>query len=146
MISWTKSSARAWQHFTDRPRHLPIDLWLIHLLHDTLEQWVKQEPRGHASLEEEAGETSPDDVPQVDGEEWWVPLLGEEETFTLGDLIPDLKGTAAWERLDAKEQKTESCPCWPSCPRSSDRRSCSILWKTTTRPRSPRSRAGPRTR
>ena len=44
------------------------------------------------------------DVPQVDGEEWWVPLLGEEETFTLGDLIPDLKGTDAWERLDAKEQ------------------------------------------
>lgn len=96
--------ARAWQHFADRPRHLRIDLWLIHLLHDTLEQWVKQEPRGHASLEEEAGETSPDDVPQVDGEEWWVPLLGEEETFTLGDLIPDLKGTDAWERLDAKEQ------------------------------------------
>jgi RNA polymerase sigma factor (sigma-70 family) len=97
--------ARAWQHFANRPRHLRIDLWLTNLLHDTLEQWVKQEPRGHASLEEEAGETSPDDGPQVDGEEWWVPLLDEEETFTLGDLIPDLKGTDAWERLDAKEQK-----------------------------------------
>jgi RNA polymerase sigma factor (sigma-70 family) len=96
---------RAWQRFADRPRHLRLDLWLTDLLHDTLERWVKQEPRRHASLEEKVGETWPDEVPQPDEEEWWAPLLGEEETFTLGDLIPDVRATDAWEQLDAEEQK-----------------------------------------
>ena len=80
---------RAWQRFADRPRHLPLDLWLTDLLHETLEELIKQEPRPHASLEEKAEEVRPDEVPQVDEQEWWAELLGYEETFTLEDLIPD---------------------------------------------------------
>lgn len=52
---------RAWQRFASRPRHLPLDQWLTDLLHETLKQWIKQEPRPHVSLEEkaEAGRSRP---------------------------------------------------------------------------------------
>jgi RNA polymerase sigma factor (sigma-70 family) len=75
------------------------------LLDDTLEEWIKQEPRRHASLEERADKVSPTvDGPREDEDDWWAPLLGEEETLTLGDLIPDADATEAWEQLDAEEQ------------------------------------------
>lgn len=96
--------SRAWQQFSNRPRHLRLDLWLTDLLHDALEQWVKQEPRKHASLEERAGESMPREAPQVDDQEWWASLLGDEETFTVGDLIPDVVGAEAWEQLEVEEQ------------------------------------------
>ena len=96
---------RAWQRFADRPRHLPLDLWLTDLLHETLEELIKQEPRPHASLKEKAEEVRPDEVPQVDEQEWWAELLGYEETFTLEDLIPDGEGTEAWDELEAEEQR-----------------------------------------
>jgi RNA polymerase sigma factor (sigma-70 family) len=95
---------RAWQRFSDRPRHLDLDLWLTELLQDTLVEWVKQEPRKHASLEENAAVIMPEERPQVDEQEWWASLLGDEETFTLGDLIPDVEATEAWEQLEAEEQ------------------------------------------
>jgi RNA polymerase sigma factor (sigma-70 family) len=97
---------RAWQRFADRPRHLSLDLWLTDLLHDTLEQWIKQEPRPHVSLEEKAGEPRPDEAPQVGEQEWWAALLGDvEETFTLEDLIPDTKAAEVWDELEAEEQR-----------------------------------------
>jgi RNA polymerase sigma factor (sigma-70 family) len=94
----------AWQRFSSRPQRLSLDLWLTNLLHDALEQLVTQEPRKHASLEERVDETKSDAVPQVE-QEWWAALLGEQETFTLGDLIPDVKESEAWEQLQAEEQK-----------------------------------------
>ena len=97
--------SRALQQFSDRPRHLRLDLWLTKLLHDSLEQWVKQEPRKHVSLEARAEEAMPQEVPRGDEEEWWGELLGDEETFTVGDLIPDVEGTEAWEQLEAEEQR-----------------------------------------
>jgi RNA polymerase sigma factor (sigma-70 family) len=97
-------ATRAWEQFADRPRHMRLDVWLTDLLHDTLERWIKQEPRRHASLEEKAGETMPDEAGELDESEWWAELLGEEETFTLGDLIPDAGVTQAWDQLELEEQ------------------------------------------
>jgi ribosomal subunit interface protein len=98
---------RAWQQFADRPRRLSLDLWLTDLLHETLAHWMKQEPRPHVSLEDKAENILPDEVPQEDEDEWWAELLGEDETFTLEDLIPDREGTPAWDQLDAKEQRDQ---------------------------------------
>ena len=81
----------AYERFQDRPRQVPLDLWLTDLVQDALERWIKQEPRPHLSLEERADEVPPYEVPRED-EEWWAELLGEEETLRLEDLIPDPEG------------------------------------------------------
>jgi ribosomal subunit interface protein len=95
---------RAWQRFADRPRHLSLDLWLTDLLHETLANWIEQEPRPHVSLKDKAGDVLPDEVPQEDEDEWWAELLGEDESLTLEDLITDREGTSAWDQLDSREQ------------------------------------------
>jgi RNA polymerase sigma factor (sigma-70 family) len=97
--------ALAWERFANRPRHMSLDLWLTDLLHDTLERWIKEEPRRHLSLEEKASKTMPDEVPQPDESEWWAELLGEEENLRLGDLIPDTESTASWDQLGEEEQE-----------------------------------------
>ncbi len=88
----------AYERFKDRPRKVSLDLWLTDLVQDALEQWIKQEPRPHVSLEERAEEFLPDEPPRDDDEEWWAELMGEEETLRLEDLIPDPEGTEPWTR------------------------------------------------
>jgi RNA polymerase sigma factor (sigma-70 family) len=95
----------AWERFDDRPTGLSLDLWLTDLMEEALEQWIKQEPRPHVSLEARAEEVLPDDGPQEDEEDWWVELMGEEEILTLEDLIPGSDGTEIWERLEAEDQQ-----------------------------------------
>jgi RNA polymerase sigma factor (sigma-70 family) len=95
----------AWERWDDRPRVLPLDLWLTALMQESLEQWIKQEPRPHVSLEASAEEVFPDEGPRDDEKDWWAELLGEEENLTLEDLIPGSDGTEIWERLEAEEQQ-----------------------------------------
>jgi DNA-directed RNA polymerase specialized sigma24 family protein/ribosome-associated translation inhibitor RaiA len=96
---------RAWLQFADRPWRMSLDLWLMNLLYETFEVWTKQEPRMHRSLHERAGEVLPEDVPQVDDQEWWVWLLGEEQTITLEDTIRSRESTSAQQQLEANELK-----------------------------------------
>jgi ribosomal subunit interface protein len=98
---------RAWQRFAGRPRKSSLELWLTDLLHETLEGWIKQEPRPHASLTEKADRVLPNEVPQVDDQEWWTSLLGYDETLTLEDLIPDAHASPDWDQLDVEEQKDQ---------------------------------------
>jgi RNA polymerase sigma factor (sigma-70 family) len=91
---------QAWQRFGSRPRHRPLDLWLLDLLHETLGRWAKEPPR--VSLEERAEAR---DAVQVSEQEWWVQLLGYEEPLTLGELIPGHEATEPWEELTAEEQR-----------------------------------------
>jgi RNA polymerase sigma factor (sigma-70 family) len=98
---------RAWHRFGDRPQKLPLESWLTQLLHETLEEWIKQEPWTHASLEEKAEETLPSEGPQADEQEWWQPLLGYEKSLTLEDLIPDWEGTQTWDQIEAEEQRDQ---------------------------------------
>ena len=69
----------AWEQFASTPRHLPLDLWLIELLDEVLEQWVKEEPRPHVSLEAKVDEVLPARAIRKEEPEWWADLLGEEE-------------------------------------------------------------------
>lgn len=98
----------AWQRFADRPRNMPLDLWLTQLLHEALEQWARQEPRPHASMDERPEQALPDAGRLGDEKhekEWWDELPPFAETVTLEDLIPDRDGSAPWDELEAEEQR-----------------------------------------
>jgi RNA polymerase sigma factor (sigma-70 family) len=99
--------ARAWQNFADRPRNQSLKNWLIEILHDTLEELVKQEPRRHESMEEDVDETRPSEVPQVDDQEWWAWLLGDEERLNLGDYVSRLKDAEIWNQIEAEEDQQQ---------------------------------------
>lgn len=91
--------AMAWERFNERPRKMPLDVWLTDLLHEYLEQYIKQEPRHHVSLQEPAEKAAPDRVERPDEQEWWADVLGDEEKLMLQDVIPDAEGTESWDRL-----------------------------------------------
>ena len=95
----------AWDRFGEKPRHMTLDVWLTDLLHEALEQYIKQEPRHHASLQEKAENVPPDRVPKPDEQEWWTKVLGDEEKLLLEDVIPDAEGTESWDRLDWEKQR-----------------------------------------
>lgn len=96
---------RAWERFGDRPKKMPLDLWLTDLVNDTLEEWIKQEPRPHVSLTDPGEERMPKDVPQVDEQEWWATLLGYDDSVTLEDVLPDRDTPSIWDELEAEEQR-----------------------------------------
>jgi DNA-directed RNA polymerase specialized sigma24 family protein/ribosome-associated translation inhibitor RaiA len=96
---------RAWQRLGDRPRKLPLKLWLTDLLHEVLDEAVKQDALPHESLEEEVNERLASEAPQVDEQDWWTTFYGGyDETLRLSDLIGEKDANLDWERLDAKEQ------------------------------------------
>ncbi len=96
---------RAWERFDERPKKVRLDLWLTDLMNDTLEEWIKQEPRPHASLMDSGEERMPEDVPQVDDQEWWATLLGYDDSVTLEDVVPDRTTPSIWDELEAGEQR-----------------------------------------
>ncbi len=97
--------ARAWLRFAGRPREMPLDLWLTNLLDETLDEKIKPESRIKKSLDQHADEVHSESLPQVDDQEWWVWLLGEDETITLGDTISNGESASAAEQLEARELK-----------------------------------------
>lgn len=97
--------ARAWLQFADRPRKVPLDLWLVNLLDETLDETIKPELRLKKSLDHRTDEVHSEKLPQVDDQQWWVWLLGEDETITLGETISSGDSTAAPEQLETRELK-----------------------------------------
>jgi RNA polymerase sigma factor (sigma-70 family) len=95
----------AYERFKDRPRKVSLDLWLTDLVDDALEQWIKQEPRPHVSLEDRAEKFLPAEPPRDDDDPWWAELMDEEERLGLEDLIPDPRETAPWTNLEAEAQR-----------------------------------------
>jgi RNA polymerase sigma factor (sigma-70 family) len=91
---------RAWQQFAARPAQRPLDLWLIDLLHETVEQWRQQPPPVAM-----AGEAKEQVEQDKEKEEWWTELLEETEPLALEELVPGGDGNEAWERLETEEQR-----------------------------------------
>lgn len=89
---------RAWERFPHWPRHKPLDLWLIDLLHECLEQWRKEPPA--LSL---TGRDRDQGRPADEEQEWW----GDTAQVELEDVLPGSEGTEVWERLEAEEQRTQ---------------------------------------
>ncbi|HID24131.1 MAG TPA: sigma-70 family RNA polymerase sigma factor [Planctomycetaceae bacterium] len=101
---------RAWRQYPKRPDRLPLYVWLTQLLHDVIEDWVRQEPRPHVSLQTRVLE-GVQDLPvheiQVGEDEWWAALLGYSETLTLEDLVPGCDPTLRWDELEPSEQREQ---------------------------------------
>ena len=98
---------KAWEEFDNRPKRLSLDQWLTNLMLDILEQWIKEMPRPHVSLEANAKKFLPEQPPHYDEEEWWKELIGDEERLTLGDLIPDPDATDAWEQMEEEQRQNQ---------------------------------------
>ena len=81
---------RAWRTYGDRPRGVLMETWLATLMHDAIEEWIKQEPHPYRSVDQPVREELPtDEQPQVDDQEWWAWLLGYRDRSTIADLLPD---------------------------------------------------------
>ena len=96
---------RAWLRFAGQPRQMSLDLWLVNLLDETLDEMIKPESQLKRSLDQRNDELHSEDVPQVDDQEWWVWLLGEDETVSAGDAFPRGESDSAAEQVEAEELK-----------------------------------------
>lgn len=94
---------RAWLQFADRPRWMALDLWLTKLVDQILEEQFDQNLRIQGTLYDPTEEVPPQNFPQVDDQEWWVWLLGNDETMTEEIVVPGRQSTWAEEFLDAEE-------------------------------------------
>jgi RNA polymerase sigma factor (sigma-70 family) len=86
----------AWQQFRERPRNMSLRVWLTDLLHETLEQRIKQQPRTHEHRASEA--------PQADDQRRSNRAIEEDDIPNLSDLAPGWESTEAWDNLQSGEQ------------------------------------------
>ena len=95
--------SRAWLQFADRPHWMVLDLWLTKISDEVLEETIREDERIHGSLAGQRDEMSAQKIPQVDDQDWWVSLLGEDETTTEDDAVMSGQSTWADEFLEAEE-------------------------------------------
>jgi DNA-directed RNA polymerase specialized sigma24 family protein len=94
---------RAWLQFPDRPRWMSLDLWLTKILDEILEETIREDQRIYGQGARPTDEMSRQNLPQVDDQEWWMWLLGEDETMIEDDAA--MSGQSSWaeELLEAEE-------------------------------------------
>lgn len=95
--------SRAWLQFTDRPQWMALDLWLTKILDEIIEDEIHQDHRIEGSTYSPTDAAPPRRLPQVDDQQWWVWLLGEDDTITEDDEHPDRQSFWAEEFLEAEE-------------------------------------------
>lgn len=85
----------AWERFSERPKDLPMEFWLIRLLQEVLDkvEWEHQ----FVSLDQTVPLVEIDSTSTPD---WYEEVLGYQEELTLAELIPDSVETEGWEQLD----------------------------------------------
>jgi DNA-directed RNA polymerase specialized sigma24 family protein len=89
---------RAWDRFTRRPKDLPVDLWLIQLIHDALGE-LAREP-AHQSLGDALPMQRRRPVDIHLSEDSWTERPEYPESVELSELLPGAPGIDAWDRLD----------------------------------------------
>jgi DNA-directed RNA polymerase specialized sigma24 family protein len=94
---------RAWLQFGDRPRWMSLDLWLTKILDEILEEQTHDDERIQRSLDEPADSMLPQNAPQVDDQEWWLGLLGEDDTVTQDNAISSRESNWPEQFLEAEE-------------------------------------------
>jgi RNA polymerase sigma factor (sigma-70 family) len=100
---------KAWDRFPHWPRHKPLHLWLIDLLHECVERWCKEPPA--LSLVGQANDRRLD----VEEQEW-DDLLGATEQVGLEDLVSGPEA-GVWQRLEAEEQRAQLSALVAKLPR-----------------------------
>jgi RNA polymerase sigma factor (sigma-70 family) len=100
---------QAWERFPHWPRHKPLDLWLIELLHECLERWRQEPPAlSLAGQEQNLGHLAEEE------QEWWVE---DTAPTALEDLLPGSERTEVWERLEAEEQRSRLSALMATLPK-----------------------------
>jgi DNA-directed RNA polymerase specialized sigma24 family protein/ribosome-associated translation inhibitor RaiA len=97
---------RAWLQFPDRPQWMALDLWLTKILDEILEETIHANERIPGPEVGQADGLSRQSLPQVDDQEWWLWLLGEDETMTANTENDEaMSGQSAWAEhlLEAEE-------------------------------------------
>jgi ribosomal subunit interface protein len=94
---------RAWLQFADRPGWMALDLWLTKILDEVLEETIHEDEPIHGSVTGQTDAVSRQTLPQVDDQEWWTSLLGEDEAVTEDDAFISGQSTWADELLEAEE-------------------------------------------
>ena len=94
---------RAWDRFNNRPDNVPLDLWLIGLIHEVIDDYARGTP--HESLEEERQIALPEEDEQS-SPYTWIEQATYPETVELGELLPGHPGLEAWDRLDMETRQT----------------------------------------
>jgi DNA-directed RNA polymerase specialized sigma24 family protein len=85
----------AWENFDKNKKELPLELWLIHLLHEILD---KAALNGQfVSLDQRFPLAEIDSTNEPD---WFEEVLGYQEDLSLAELLPEYDQTDAWEQLD----------------------------------------------
>lgn len=96
----------AWQRMPQRPQRWPLAVWLTDLLHEVLQRWVQHKPQPRVSLDQPA-EVPPAEKPEILEQSWWQALLGDQDSWTLEELLPGSQGTEVWDALEAEEQRQQ---------------------------------------
>jgi DNA-directed RNA polymerase specialized sigma24 family protein len=95
---------QAWDRFAQRPKDVPIDLWLISLIHELLN--AAANGVRHLSLEDERDVALPEQDEQS-SPVTWIEQAAYPETIELGDLLPGDPGVDLWDRLDLETRQTK---------------------------------------
>lgn len=98
--------SRAWLQFAGRRRQMPLDLWLVSLLDETLGDRTKLEAPLTCLLDQHADEARSGDPFPVDIQPRRKRLFGENETTTLRNAISRDESDSAAEQLEADELKS----------------------------------------
>jgi DNA-directed RNA polymerase specialized sigma24 family protein/ribosome-associated translation inhibitor RaiA len=91
---------RAWEQFPHRPETQAIALWLVGLVDAVLGQFDR--PIGKESLDD-AREAPSSDTREAWRDEW-IERVGEDETISLGDLVPGVESAEVWDDYTADEK------------------------------------------
>jgi DNA-directed RNA polymerase specialized sigma24 family protein/ribosome-associated translation inhibitor RaiA len=109
---------RAWDEWNDRPRHQPLDRWLVRLLHEILdergfkppdERDQSNAPAAAAKQPVSLYERLREDDPRYEAENGWAiennPYWPWVEPLTLDEVLPAEEATEPWQQLTAAEQR-----------------------------------------
>lgn len=98
-------AVRAWENYDHRPTRLNLDQWLLHLLHEVLDEYYQKVSRTDHSVEEPI----PADDPRYQTDIGWMvenePYLQNFlSPLTLYQTLPDHEVPEPWQELAAQEQ------------------------------------------
>lgn len=101
---------QAWHRFRHRPRHKPLDLWLVEILHECLKTWYGEPTASSLAWRGRVQERRLEET-EADGD--WIT-----EDMELEDLVPGVEGTERWNKLESEEQREKLLALLAKLPKS----------------------------
>jgi len=104
---------QAYDRFARRPEKLPLELWLLQLAGEVLEASCRTV--AEESLEERV--ETPSTEPRQSSRDSWIEWATSSETIEMGELLPAMPGSSAWDSLDMETKNAETDKMLASLPR-----------------------------